>query len=239
MTFFDFDSAGAIKTAQNALSGNSMIKFARTFADKPTAVLGAAAAKYGFPAAGQAISTGRIDTLVSAVGNDAISRLIQRGTQQVNKAINKRFGKLIEAFRALDGRDPPPRGDVLMMLGGFPFMVGTAAHQSLKKTNQYRWAKQDRLFREQALQFMGPGEDSVEMEGYLFAHWTSSSRPIARLRALAADGQPLELIDSFGEIHGLYVIESVNETGTELDRSGQARMIEFRLALSRYGEDDA
>lgn len=239
MIGFDIDIKNTLKRTQDALSGNSLVKYTKSFADQPARVLGAAAERYGFPSAGKAIKSGRIDDIVSAVGSDAIGLLAKEGTRQVNKAIDAAAGKFLEVFQALDGGDPPPAGDVLLILGDFPFMVGTAAHQSIKRTNNYRWAQQDRLLREPSQQFVGKGDERIELEGYLLPHYTGGSAAMDTLRGLAAAGGPLDLIDHFGAVLGRFVVSSIQETGTELDRAGQARRIEFSVSLLSYGEDEA
>jgi phage protein U len=125
----------------------------------------------------------------------------------------------------------------MLVLGNFSFMVGTAAHQSLKRVNDYRWAKQDRLARQPARQFVGVGDERIDLEGYLLPHYTGGADSMTQLRALAATGEPLELIDHFGTAYGRYVVETIDETHSELDMYGQGRRIDFRLAISVYGED--
>ncbi|CAM3791935.1 phage tail protein [Castellaniella denitrificans] len=237
MIGFDIDVTNVAKRAADALTGNSLIKMAKGFVDQPTEMLGGLADRYGFTAAGTALKTGRIDDLVSAVGEDAVGLLAKEGARQLNVAIDAAAGQLIGLLQALNGSDPPPAGDVLLILGAFPFMVGTAAHQSLKRTNEYRWAKQDRLLRTPARQFVGVGDERVDLDGYLLPHYTGGADSITVLRAAAARGEPQEMIDHFGMVYGRYVVESIQETGSELDAHGQPRRVDFTLSLSIYGED--
>lgn len=116
-------------------------------------------------------------------------------------------------------------------------MVGTVAHQSLKRTHEYRWAKQDRLLRTPARQFVGAGDEGIDLEGYLLPHYTGGADSITALRLAAARGEPQELIDHFGAVYGRYVVESIQETGSELDALGQPRRVDFSVSLSAYGED--
>ncbi|KXA71050.1 phage tail protein [Bordetella hinzii] len=239
MIGFDIDVSGMAKRASDALTGNSLVKMVKGFVDQPTAALGGIADRYGFTAAGKALKTGRLDDLVSAVGEDAVGLLAQEGARQLNKAIDAAAGKFMELFQALDGSDPPPAGEVLLILGDFAFMVGTAAHQTLKRTNDYRWAKQDRLLRTPAKQFIGPGDDRIDLDGYLLPHYTGGADSITALRRRAALGEPQELIDHFGMVYGRYVVENIQETGTEMDIYGQPRRVDFSVSISAYGEDAA
>lgn len=237
MIGFDIDVGNIAKRAESALTGNSLVKMAKGFVDQPSAALGGIAKRYGFTAAGKALTTGRLDDLVSAVGEDAVGLLAKEGMRQLNKAIDAAAGSVLELFQALDGGDPPPAGEVLLVLGTFPFMVGTAAHQSMKRVNDYRWAKQERLARQPARQFVGVGDEHIDLDGYLLPHYTGGADSMTLLRKLAAAGQPLELIDHFGVAYGRYVVETIEETNSELDIYGQGRRIDFRLTISVYGED--
>lgn len=238
MMGFDIDVTGTLQRAKDTLQGNSLVKFAKGFSDQPGAALGSIAERYGFGNAGKALKTGRIDDIVSAVGKDTIGLLAHEGARQINKAIDGVAGKYIEIFKALDRSDPPPVGEVLLILGDFAFMVGTVAHQSIKRSNEYRWAQQDRLLRTPAQQFVGPGAERIELEGYLLPHFTGGADSISFLREQASLGIPLELIDHFGSPFGRFVVTSLEETGTELGIYGQPRRIEFRLSLAAYGEDE-
>lgn len=233
----DMDVTGVAKRATDALQGNSLIKVAQSFADQPASALGDVANRYGFTAAADALKSGRLDDLVGAVGNDAIGLLAKEGGRRLNKAIDKIAGKLGPLFQAFDRSDPPPAGSVMLVLGDFAFMVGTLAHQTLKRTHEYRWARQDRILRTPARQFVGPGDERIDLDGYLLPHYTGGADALNTLRQRAALGQPQELVDHYGAVYGRYVVETIEETGSELDPHGQARRVDFRVALAIYGED--
>lgn len=241
---FDLNSvadqfSGVAGQVQGALSGAglaSMIRLPRTFPTTPAAALGNLAARYGFPVQAAALSTGRVDDLVNAAGQGAIGLLMREGVRRVNLAIDGFAGKFLELLGGPVG-DPPPVGEVLLILGDFAFMVGAIAHQSIKRTNEYRWAKQERLLHVPARQFVGVGDERFELDGYLLPHYTGGANALDQLRAGAARGEPQNLIDHFGAVYGRYVVESIEETGTELDIYGQPRKVDFRMALAAYGED--
>lgn len=231
-------ASGALGQVTTALEKNSLVSFAKGFAEAPTNALSSAAKKLGFDDAAKAIKTGRIDDIVSAAGKDAVELLTAEGTRQINKAIDGMLGGLGELIGSLDSSDHPPAGDVLLVLGPFQFMVGTMAHQSIKRTSEYRWPNQDRITRAPAHQFVGIGIDRIELEGYLLPHYTGSTSHIQTLRRMAEAGEPYELVDHYGSAYGRYVVLRVEETRTELDRVGQPRRVDFRLELAAYGEDD-
>jgi len=232
-------AAEAARRARDTLTGNSLINFTRGFAGQPAHALGQIAGHYGFANAAEALTTGRIDTLVSAVGADAIGLLAKEGAALVNRRLDAITGKYGEMLKALDRSDPAPAGLVMLVLGDVPFMVGTVAHQTLTRSHEYRWATHERLLRTPARQFLGPGEESITLEGYLLPHYTGGTETLQRLRQLAHSGEPHTLLDHFGAVYGLYVIERLEQTGSELDMLGQPRHMTFSIALAAYGEDDA
>jgi phage protein U len=195
----------------------------------------------GFDKGAKALTTGRIDDLMTAVegGQAIVERLVDEGASLTETLLSVTTGTNIAFVDSLGTRDPPPVGEVMLMLGGFPFMVGNIAHQSLKRNNEYRWAAQERLFAMPARQFIGPGNEKIDLEGYLLPHYTGGADTLDELRAMAGQGQPLPMIDHYGMIFGRYCIEGIDETGSELDGHGQPRRIDFHLTLSAHGEDSA
>lgn len=146
-----------------------------------------------------------------------------------------------EPLFGLTGTDPSvtPPGSPLLMLGEFTFSAGRAAHQTLERANEYRWAQQDRMLRTPAMQWTGPGKDTLRLSGIIYTRHSVSTGHMDALRAMAATGEPHELIGGDGTLHGRYVITGVTETGSELDDAGLARVIEFTVDLAAYGEDVA
>jgi len=230
-------SRDIMRRAQDALGGNSLIHLARNFAGHPAAALGALAGRAGFGQAAQALRSGRIDQLARAAGSDAIGLLAARGAQMVNRRMDAVMGKWGELLKAFDRSDPPPSGLVMLVLGNVPFMVGTLAHQTIARSLEYRWAVHERLLRTPSRQFVGPGSESVTLEGYALPHHTGGGDTLLRLRALAETGEPQILVDHFGTVHGRYVVERIEQTGSELDMAGQPGRIEFSIELAAYGED--
>ncbi|MCF5931053.1 phage tail protein, partial [Xanthomonas perforans] len=53
------------------------------------------------------------------------------------------------------------------------------------------------------------------------------------LRQLAADGEPLPLVDGAGVVYGPYLLLSINETASLFFEDGTPRRIEFQLSLRR------
>lgn len=144
-----------------------------------------------------------------------------------------------DSLFGLTGSDPSvtPPGSPLLMLGDFVFSAGRAAHQTLERANEYRWAQQDRLLRTPAMQWTGPGKETIRLSGVIYTRHSISTGHLDAIRRMASRGEPYDLTGGDGTLYGRYVITNVTENGSELDASGLARVIDFTLELAFYGED--
>lgn len=129
---------------------------------------------------------------------------------------------------------------VMMMLGAYPFMLETAAYQQLKRISTYRWKQQDRIGRKPAQQFLGAGADRITLQGEILPHWKGSYDQLNLMRAQAARGEPLVLLEGYdGFVLGDWVILRVEETKGELMADGSPRVISFSMTLKEYGDDQS
>jgi hypothetical protein len=127
--------------------------------------------------------------------------------------------------------------ETMMALGPYRFSIDAAAYQQLMRTTAYRWPAQERIGRRPALQFVGTGTETVSLTGAIYPHYAGGLGQIDKMRAIAAQGNPQQLVDGRGKIWGLWCIERIEETRTVLFANGDPRKVEFRIALSNYGED--
>lgn len=133
----------------------------------------------------------------------------------------------------LDGRT------VMMALGAFRFGVLGGSYQQLTRTARYRWEGQDRIGRDPAQQFLGPGAEEIHLEGIILPHYRGGLHQVEAMRLIARTGQPLMLVDGLGWVWQRWVITDVTEVKSVLFADGTPRKIEFRVALRSYGEDRA
>jgi hypothetical protein len=125
----------------------------------------------------------------------------------------------------------------MMALGPYRFSIDAAAYQQLMRTTAYRWPAQERIGRRPALQFVGVGTETISLSGVIYPHYSGGLEQVESMRAIAAQGKPQQLVDGRGKIWGLWCIERIEETRTVFFANGDPRKMEFRLALSNYGED--
>lgn len=127
--------------------------------------------------------------------------------------------------------------ETMMALGGYRFSLTTAAYQELRRSNAYRWQAQERLQRLPAQQFIGLGNETLDIKGSIYPHYQGGIKQLDMMRVQAGKGEPLLLVDGLGFIWGRWVVLQVNETQSVMLTNGQPRKQEFQLRLSRYGED--
>jgi len=129
--------------------------------------------------------------------------------------------------------------EVMMMLGNeYMFSLPTATYQSLRRSAEYRWPVQERIGRCPARQFVGAGNESIELAGSIYPAFAGGLGQLPRMRAVAGDGRPLMLVDGRGKVWGRWCIERVEGTGSVCDGNGDPRWIDFSMTLGRYGEDE-
>lgn len=125
---------------------------------------------------------------------------------------------------------------VMMALGDFRFGIDTAAYQDLSRTNSWRWATVDRVGARPATQFVGPGEDSVNMSGKVYPHFRGGLGQLAAMRALADKGEPQMMVDGTGQVWGKYVITDIREGQSTFFSNGAPRCQDFDITLQAYGD---
>ena len=128
---------------------------------------------------------------------------------------------------------------VMMKLGRFSFSVSTAAYQQLSRTISYRWPAIERVGKRPARQFVGIGNESIELSGDVYPLLRGAGvGQINAMREMAGAGEPLMLVDGMGNIWGKWCIEEIQETQGVFLPGGIPRKQSFTLRLGHYGEDE-
>lgn len=126
---------------------------------------------------------------------------------------------------------------MMMALGTFAFSLSQLAYQELQRQTTWRHATSDRVGARAAHQFVGPGEDTIQLSGLVAPELTGSPASLDTLRDMAAEGRSLSLVDGTGVVHGAFVITGMSETRKLFFPDGAARRIEFSLSLTRVDDD--
>jgi phage protein U len=128
--------------------------------------------------------------------------------------------------------------ETMMALGSYRFSIDSAAYQELKHSQAYRWQTQERLQRRPAMQFVGAGEESIELSGLIYPHFKGGLEQLDTMRAEASKGQPLLLVDGLGFVWGQWVITQIDEGQSFFQGNGQPLKQSFQLKLVNYGADN-
>ncbi|WP_441228024.1 phage tail protein [Tardiphaga sp. 20_F10_N6_6] len=124
----------------------------------------------------------------------------------------------------------------MLRLGSFTFSVNTAAYQELKRRTEYKWAAQERFGQLDALQYTGPGEDTITLNGVILPVYRGGFAQVDALRAIAATRQPQLLISGMGNVFGLWVITTVDEGQGVFAALGLPRKQEFTVSLRKFSD---
>ncbi len=123
--------------------------------------------------------------------------------------------------------------------GGFQFSMDTAAYEEFVRRTEYRWASVPRFGKAPAQQFVGLGEDIIELKGTVYPHWRGGLYQIDDMRVLAAKGKPQKMVAmpliNTGVDIGYWVIKSVEEIQSSIRNGGIPGRQRFTMKLSAYG----
>ncbi|MDF7759653.1 phage tail protein [Kosakonia cowanii] len=125
---------------------------------------------------------------------------------------------------------------MMLALGLFVFMRQTLPYQTMKRDSSYRWPSNARIGKRNAFQYTGPESDTIDITGELFPEITGGMLSLSAVRLMAEQGKAWPLIEGTGMIYGMFVINSVSETGTLFYPDGSPRKISFTLKLTRVDE---
>lgn len=122
---------------------------------------------------------------------------------------------------------------VLLLLGEFVFATTFDNVRGLDISTDARLADQEVLHRVPPVQSLGPGKQTIQIEGVILPEHQGGLGQIAGLHRACDDGFPRGLATGYGRWLGLVKIVKVQEKGSYLAYGGLPRKIEFRLELIR------
>ncbi|ELY6214024.1 phage tail protein [Cronobacter dublinensis] len=125
---------------------------------------------------------------------------------------------------------------MMLVLGMFVFMRQTLPYQSMQRSVDYRWPSNSRIGRRPSFQFLGVEEEKITLNGTLYPEITGGKLSLKAVELMAEEGKAWPLMDGTGVIYGLFVINSVETTGTEFFSDGSPRKIDFTLTLTRVDD---
>lgn len=131
--------------------------------------------------------------------------------------------------------------DVLVSLGPFVFYATAPSFEKLRFEAQFRWPAQERLARDVAHQFLGPGERSVTLDGVMYPEAFGGADVLASMHSAARAGVVMPLISMSdnalaAEVMGLWFVSGLHNVRSHFGERG-AKRIEFSIQLKAYGRD--
>ena len=95
----------------------------------------------------------------------------------------------------------------------------------------------ERLGREPALQYLGPGEKRILVSGLLFPEAIGGWDKFRAFERTAGAGEPMMMVLRAGHVFGRVVITSISEVHEHIGFAGLPRKLEFDIEVARYGGD--
>lgn len=126
---------------------------------------------------------------------------------------------------------------MMMGLGQFVFALDTLGYQDLQRQTQWRHPSNSRVGARAARQYIGPGDDTITLQGLLLPGLAGDIGSLDELREMGDTGASWPLVEGTGRVYGMFVIEALNEGQTFQFADGAPRRIEFTLTLQRVDDD--
>ena len=122
---------------------------------------------------------------------------------------------------------------MMMSLGLFLFTLPTIVYQDLSHKRDVRHAWNERIGAADAVQFIGPGAETISLSGVTAHGLNHPNASFAILNRMMQTGKAYPMIDGLGNVFGNYVIQSIDLKKSIFQRAGQARRNEFSIDLRR------
>ena len=154
---------------------------------------------------------------------------------------------MADVLLGLGSQDPNATAGTALILFYVPVKgVDTPNFETIQRDVQFTWTSADRLSRDPAMQFTGPGEDNISIAGRMFPYHFGGLSTLDRMRKAGRAGKPMIMVrfypltdpNGYGsEVIGNYVIKRVQTVESKIGAIGIAHKVDFTLELQRYGDD--
>jgi hypothetical protein len=121
----------------------------------------------------------------------------------------------------------------------FFFGLSTAAYDSLRRTTSFNVATQERLQRQEALQAVNKGGETISISGAIYTKTDAGARQLDTLRRIGALQSPLQLTTGYGDALGRWYLVQIEEEQGSITADGAPLKQQFTLEFKRYGDDYA
>ncbi|MNK86373.1 Phage P2 GpU [compost metagenome] len=128
---------------------------------------------------------------------------------------------------------------MMLALGMFVFSLPTVAYQTLKRSRDWRHPSNSRVGAGPGYQFLGKGEDTIALAGWVAPELIGSSGSLTLLGRMADTGKAYMLVDGMGTVYGPHVITSMNEDQSLFYINGQPQKVDFSITLKAVSDEQA
>ena len=126
---------------------------------------------------------------------------------------------------------------VMMMLGDFAFSVDTTAYNQLTREASWRWSEQERIGKQDLLQYTGKSGRTVRLEGQAHAFFRKGVDAVNDLYDLADLAAPQQLVSGGGDVLGWWVVTEFTDTTSRFLPGGGHRNKNWTMTLKHYADD--
>ncbi|MCY4479726.1 MAG: phage tail protein [Rhodospirillales bacterium] len=128
-------------------------------------------------------------------------------------------------------------GEVMLSIGAVNLSVSSTSYARLKRSTAWRWPAQNPIGHPPRLESLGPGRDTVLVDGTLYPAHRPGGGALEALRALAGERSGHLVVSGDGAVHGRWAVTQLDETHENLFADGRARKIKWSLTLEFSGEE--
>lgn len=126
---------------------------------------------------------------------------------------------------------------VQLTVGGYQFWIENASLDKFSRSSTYRWVAQERIARPVAMQNVGTGEDTITLNGYFHPHLKGKAHALDKLRQMADEGIPYNVVTGTGINLGRWCIVEIKDDFSEMLDDLRPRRVDFTVTLKKYFED--
>ena len=123
--------------------------------------------------------------------------------------------------------------DKLLAIGMFVFGMGRLNYQEFERRTSWKHGKTPRFGARDAGQYLGPGEQTITLNGLLVPEIYGSYSDIDRLHEMAGTGEIYPMILGTGEVLGEFRVLAIDERWRTLMGGGRPRHLDFAMDLDR------
>lgn len=128
---------------------------------------------------------------------------------------------------------------MLYAFGPLEFEVAPFNVHEIDRSASADFAAKDLLGTRKGHEFVGEGDETINMRGTLFPEKIGGLAGLDLLDAMRSAGAPQMLMRGDGKPFGWFIVIRVRESGSHIDAKGVGRKIEFEIELKRVDKPSA